>query len=159
MRLNPQLTAGLLGAIVGSGVTILAQVLASRYRKGTAARGLAIALWEELSAVQFAMASPVPDFAGFSSQVFDSLFGELAVTLPETLFRSVVRYHWRMKYLEQLRSTGGMGLTPLPWPTLCQDAHAQHECLLPRLKTFGKRNAFGLMIRRREARVRPPEGG
>ncbi len=39
-------------------------------------------------------------FVGFTSQTFDDLFSDIAALLDPTTARHVIRYHFRMKFLD-----------------------------------------------------------
>lgn len=129
-----QVVAALLGALLA----LLGQWVVRRATRVSTARRLAAAFWEELGAVNFYGSTPKPNFAGFSSQTFDSLFREVAETLPESLARDLMRYHWRMKYLEEMKPVsipiaGGVN------PQICQEAKDLRDQLLPRLDRYTNR--------------------
>jgi len=103
-------------ALIGGIVALLGQSLTRRASRIRQARRLAVASWEELSATHFygsEEGDAAPNFAGFSSQTFDALFREVAESMPRTLTRDLMRYHWRMKYLKEVKpvsipSSGGV---------------------------------------------------
>ena len=148
-----QVVSALLGAIVA----LLGQSVAARAQRSRAAKRLAQASWEELSAAHFYGPEDKPTFAGFSSQTFDTLFRELA-ELPETLARDLMRYHWRMKYMEEMKPHTGDHVNPQFW----RDARDLRASLLPRLETYAARHGLSLFFRARElplpAPVRPALG-
>jgi hypothetical protein len=92
-----------------------------------------------------------PNFAGFSTQTFDTLFREVAEALPESLARDLMRYHWRMKYLEEAKSitipsTGGVH--PIFW----SESKDLHDRLLQRLDRYSKRWLVSLFFHQGESR-------
>jgi hypothetical protein len=133
-----QVTAALFGAIMALG----GQALARRLLTARTAKRLCMAFWEELQAVNFYEGGGVPNFAGFSSQTFDSLFQELAHSLPETLTRDLMRYHWRMKYMEEMKPVIGHA-QPVFWAAAKQ-LHAQ---LSVRLDHFANRWTGAVFVR------------
>ncbi len=153
------LTVG--SALLGALLAFLVRGLYDRWGNAATARGLAVALWEELSATEFKEQGTFPLFGGFSSQVFDTLFSALAGCLPEGLFREVVRYHWKMKFIqEHVRRSSDAGTGAIAWGTggiawvEVQDhvkaAQAQWKGLLPRLDRYAKRSRPRLFLTRRE---------
>lgn len=98
--------AAVLGGVGGSLLTLTDRAVRTRWRDVQTAQALAVALWEELQAVEFSIRGGDVVFAGFGSQVFDSLFSDIAHSFPEGLSRKVMRYHWRMKYLQQTAGGG-----------------------------------------------------
>ena len=129
-----QVIAGLVGAIIA----LLGQLATRQVRRARTAKGLCVAFWEELKAVNFYGPTNQPNFAGFSSQTFDSMFRELAESLPEDLARVLMRYHWRMKYMEEMkpvtmRSFGGVD------PRFWAEAKKEHSRLLERLEHYSER--------------------
>ncbi len=129
-------------AFIGAILALAAQWIVRRAVRARTAKRLALAFWEELSAVHFYGPENKPNFAGFSSQTFDTLFQEMASTLPESLARDLMRYHWRMKYLEEMKpvtipSSGGVN------PTFWKEAKQTREGLLARLDHYaGRRTLF-----------------
>src|SRR5437867_3381501 len=93
------LVSGALGGIVGQ----IGHSLLIRWRAAGSARRLCTAFWEELSAVVFgklpASQGGGPLIGGFSSQTFDTMYADVVRSLPDSLARDLMRYHWRMKYL------------------------------------------------------------
>ena len=91
----------------------------------------------------------MPNFAGFSSQTFDSLFRDMADALPDSLVRDLMRYHWRMKYLEEMKpvsipSSGGVN------PQFWEEAKDLREQLLQRLDSYSKRRVLFLSLAERK---------
>ncbi|MDP3910138.1 MAG: hypothetical protein Q8Q14_07080 [Gemmatimonadales bacterium] len=87
-----------------------------------------------------------PNFAGFSAQTFDSLFREMAESLPETVARDLMRYHWRMKYLEEMKpvsipSTGHVNRQ------FWAEAKDVRDSLLARLDHYRKRSLASVFLR------------
>lgn len=128
-----QLVAALLGAMLA----LAGQWLVRRGAKAGAARRLAVAFWEELNAVNFYGPANQPNFAGFSSQTFDSLFRDMAEVLPDSLARDLMRYHWRMKYLQEMKpvsipASGGVN------PQYCAEAQSLRDQLLARLARYSE---------------------
>ena len=127
------------GAVVGAVAALMSQALWQKVQSAHTARSLAAAFWEELSAIEF-VDSPTTGlfWAGFSSQVFDTMFREIADTLPSDLSTRLMRYHWRMKVLvEQNADTyGGVA---------CQafigEAREMRDLLLRDLASFRKLSA------------------
>lgn len=92
----------LMNILTGAAITAFVGYVAWRAQHARTARAMADALWAELHGVAFGN----EDFAGFTSQVFDSQFEKL-FTLPRELRVEVMGYHWRMKYLEGLLKAAG----------------------------------------------------
>lgn len=144
-------------AFLGAVLAFLSRGVYDRWVNGATTRRLALALFEELSAVEFAPGPPAPHFAGFSSQVFDSLFAELSRYFPEGLFRAVVRYHWKMKFIEEQvraqRRTLGSAAGALAWTGVTlpvAQAEGQWKSLLPRLDAHSTRWLLRLFVTREE---------
>lgn len=136
-----QVVAGLIGAVLA----LAAQWLLREATKARTAKRLSTALWEELSATQFYGPAPRANFAGFSSQTFDGLFREVAEALPESLSRDLMRYHWRMKYMESMKSVtipSSGGVHPEMW----SEAKNLHSRLLSRLEHYGARHWVSLLF-------------
>ena len=96
----------LLAAIGGAIIAVLAdRYIAARLHGAYTIRRLARSFIEELCAVEFTTdpANPPPRFAGFSSQTFDSFFAQLAQWMPDRYLVPLMRYHWRMKFLDDIR--------------------------------------------------------
>jgi len=154
----PPWLSGVGAAFAGAALALLFGAVRGRWANGATARRLALALFEELSAVGFAPGPPTPMFAGFSSQVFDSLFADLARCLPEDLFRAIVRYHWKMKFILEWVSKQRAALGPAAagvalWvgvSTHVLQAEQQWSALRPRLETYSRRALPRLFITRRE---------
>jgi len=137
-------------ALIGAVIALSGQYVVHRFGRARTGRRLALAFWEELSAVNFygGPSSP-PNFAGFSAQTFDSLFREVAETLPESLARDLMRYHWRMKYLEEAKtvtipSSGGVH------PKFWAESKDLHDRLLPRLDRYSQRSVLGVALHQGE---------
>ena len=140
--LDPKLV---FSAVIGAALALLGQAFSHEVKRARTARRLCVALWEELSAVYF-YTGEIPNFAGFSSQVFDSLFRDLADALPESLARDVMRYHWRMKYLEEVKSvTAGRVNTHF-----LGEAQSLRERLLKRLDHYSKRSTGDVLFEPQE---------
>jgi len=136
----------LLSAFIGAVFALVGQWLIRRAGKAWTAKRLAVAFWEELTAVSFYGPPQYgPNFGGFSSQTFDTLFRELAESLPETLARALMQYHWRMKYLNEQKSDG-TALNQTFW----DEAKELHSRLRNRLDHFGRRHVLSLIFRPRE---------
>ena len=132
----------LVSAFIGAALALVGQWLIRKAAKAWTAKRLSLAFWEELSAVGFyGPPQHAPNFGGFSSQTFDTLFRELAESLPETLARDVMRYHWRMKFLEETKVAGGTPNLPF-W----NEAKELHERLLARFDHHNKRRVPVLMF-------------
>lgn len=132
-----QVISGLIGAVLA----LLGQWLVRRASRAVTARRLALAFWEELSATHFYGPPDKPNFAGLSSQTFDTLFREVAATLPESLARDLMRYHWRMKYMEEMKpvtipSSGGVDRQ------FWQEAKELHTGLIDRLERYSRRRTL-----------------
>jgi hypothetical protein len=140
----------IVSAFVGAGIALGVQWIVARARRAATARSLAIAFWEELSAAQFASNGVDnkgrPQFftiGGFSSQTFDSLFREMAQSLPDSLARDLMRYHWRVKFLLEAHKGDDY-----------LDGHAKfyhvaeglRTGLLDRLKFYSGRSVVRLML-------------
>src|SRR5712692_9505190 len=144
----PTLYQLLLTAFGGAVLALLAQGVWLRLQRVITARALAVAFWEELSAVAFGTAGPaqgnVPQIGGFSSQTFDTLFGDMARTLPHQLVRDLMRYHWRMKLLVALQAG-----TPVALAFNAQfvaEAQQLRTDLLRHLQRYGSRWTLSLML-------------
>jgi len=147
------LTVG--SAFVGALLALMARGLYDRWANAATARGLAIALWEELSATQFAQQGSYMQFGGFSSQVFDTLFATLATCFPEGLLRAVARYHWKMKFIQEevTAANARVGANTVAWANVqghVMAAQRQWAELLPRLDAYSRRSRPRLFITRRE---------
>ena len=133
-------------ALIGGGVALGGQAVTRRFQDARTARRLSMAFWEELNAVHFYGPEDDPNFAGFSSQTFDTLFREVADTLPESLARDLMRYHWRMKYMEDFKKVKGGGVNAQFW----REAQQLHDRLIHRLEHHRKRSLLGLFCRSEE---------
>jgi hypothetical protein len=127
---------------------LLGALIIRRIVKARTAQRLAVAFWEELSAVHFSPPTEAISFAGFSSQTFDTLFKDFAETLPETLGRDLMRYHWRMKWLEEIRSDLRGNAEFL------REAQTQNADLRYRLAKYGRRSLFSVFLLFREIDLR-----
>lgn len=132
-----------LSGLTGAFAALAGRALIVRWRQTSEAQGLAIALWEELQAVEFSDLGTGMVFAGFSSQVFDTLFADIAHLFPEGLARDVMRYHWRMKYLEETKESPWRG-----WHEMAEEARNQHEALSADLDAYGEAIRLGLFVNR-----------
>jgi hypothetical protein len=133
-------------ALIGAVLALLGQALVRKGARARTARKLCIAFGEELEAVNFYGPPDMPNFAGFSSQTFDSLFKEIAESLPESLARALMRYHWRMKYMEEMKSVtipSSGGVQPKFWAEM-KDLH---RSLLGRLKHHSDRSWISIFFR------------
>ncbi len=150
-------------ALLGALLAFLGRGLYDRWANAATARGLAVALWEELSATEFKEQGTFLLFGGFTSQVFDTLFAALAGCFPDGLFRDVARNHWKMKFItaqvnEAREITNGSGAAV--WANVqahVNAAQGQWKALLPRLDTYAKRSRPRLFLTRRE-HLRPGRG-
>ena len=132
----------LVSAFIGAALALVGQWLIRKGAKAWTAKRLALAFWEELSAVNFyGPPQHAPNFGGFSSQTFDTLFRDMAESLPETLARDIMRYHWRMKFLEETKATGGT-----PNQQFWDEAKDLQARLLARLDHHKKRRVPTLMF-------------
>lgn len=145
-----ELVAALTGAIVA---VVLDRVVIARVQAATTARALAMAFSEELAAVEFSKPESgsgrrqAPEFAGFSSQTFDTLFEELAGTLPKSLAEDLMRYHWRMKFFaDQLAHGHNLGERV----QMLDEAITTHARLAIRLRIYAQRSVLGLTFNRQE---------
>ncbi len=136
----------IVSALIGAALALLGQSLTRRGLKARTARRLCVAFWEELSATQFYALDANPSFGGFSSQTFDSLFRELAVTLPDLLARDLMRYHWRMKYLEDMRQRQRWSVSREFW----LEAKELHQRLCQRLELYSQRSLPAVFLRNSE---------
>ena len=103
---------------------------------------------------EFSKAGTLPDFAGFSTQTFDSLFSEMALNLPLTLAQDLMRYHWRMKWPEEKKQLRQMQLDPRSGKAnelrerllapMFAEAVALHERLLARLGHYADRTTWSV---------------
>lgn len=117
-------------------------------RKARVAKRLALAFKEELDAVQFDSDRSGGEevhrrIGAYTSQTFDTLFVEMAVTLPEELAVALMRYHWRMNFLRDCHRK-------LPyldqWAEFFKEASKARDELLPRLRRYSKFTAWRLML-------------
>jgi hypothetical protein len=148
-----------LSALIGAILALAGQSLLRKASKARIAKRLAIALWEELSATQFYGPEEMPNFVGFSSQTFDGLFREVAEAVPESLSRDLMRYHWRMKYMESMKPVTiprSRGVQSQFWA----EARDLHVRLMTRLKQYGQRRWLSLFFQPSETSAGPgnPEG-
>lgn len=142
----------ILSGFVGAALALLSQFAIRRWRSATTARAIAVALWEELSAIE--ILSRTPDgarFDGFTSQTFDTLFSEMALTFPESLFRAVVRYHWKMGLAVKAATDDFGRVNTRARPSLAaKEAMDQRDDLLPRLEAYAVLPPRRLFFRRGE---------
>lgn len=136
----------LLSALIGALLALMGRALWERWRKAWIAKRLAVAFWEEMKGVEFGRDAQGPQFAGFSSQTFDTLFSELAESLPDALARSLMQYHWRMKFLEQVQHHGRL----YEFSKFVNEAETTWKELLGRLDRYGARSVTRLMLNRAE---------
>lgn len=138
-----EVASGLVGAVAA----LAANGLRRRWQETQTAKGLAVAIWEELQAVEFQADSQGNlRFAGFSSQVFDTLFADIAHHFPEDLARQVMRYHWRMKFLVERRAT--QSSLSANWFQLAREAQDQHQELTENLERFQDTSRWRLFLNR-----------
>ncbi len=88
-----------LGAILGAVFALAGQFFLEKWRVARHRKALRMVLREELCAVRFD--APNQTFGGFTSQTFDQLFADVALLLPLVTAQTVIRYHFRMKHLEE----------------------------------------------------------
>lgn len=92
---EPWWTAPLL-IVLGAALSLGGQVLYHRASIARRRQVIAVALEEEIRGVAFSGNS----FGGFSSLAFDQVLSEAADVLPPDVARTVLRYYFRMKYLQ-----------------------------------------------------------
>lgn len=150
--MTPDIESAVIGALTGAAATLVVdRVAVRRWRLAAAARSLAEAFWEELSATAFtnwpAGGTDYWEYAGFSSQTFDTQFALMSEALPRTLQILLMRYHWRMKALEdfKVRMSGHY-----PPADLTSAARTQREELLARLRAYADRDLADLFVNREE---------
>lgn len=136
-----QMVAALLGGIIA----LAGRAATVRAVHAKTAQRLCMAFYEELNATRFYGSQDSPNFAGFSAQTFDSLFQEMSQCLPRALVRDLMKYHWRMKYMEEMKpvtlpSSGGVNRQ------YCAEAKKLHGSLLTRLQHYGSRNWCSIFI-------------
>lgn len=147
--MSSELMAALGGALFA---VVMDRIVIARAQAASTARGLAMAFSEELAAAEFSQPASsgraqALEFAGFSSQTFDTLFESLANTLPKSLAEDLMRYHWRMKFFsDQLAHGHNLGRHA----TMLQEAADLHARLLIRLRVYAQRSVVGLALNRRE---------
>lgn len=155
--MTPETQAAIIGGVAGALVGAFATLLVDRWgvhraRLAASAQALALAFWEELSATHFTQwPGPTPywEANGFSSQTFDTQFALMAEALPTSLQVSLMRYHWRLKYLEGFRKT----TSQYPPGDMANEARLLREELLARLRAYADRDLVDLFINREEERV------
>ncbi len=130
-----QVVTGLIGGVIGAGLALLSRAFTERLARARLAKRLARAFWEELAAIEF---NGQGGFAGFTSQTFDTLFREMANALPENLTRKLMRYHWRMKFLEEMK--------PTPHPKFAAEAEQSNQDLRGRLDRYADRKTLSVFL-------------
>ena len=139
--------------LAGAAIALFGQWIVNRARNAYTAKRLALAFYEELSAVAFTDMFvsqgnvAVRRIGGFTSQTFDTLFVAVATTLPRSLTKALMRYHWRMKMLSDFQKKVGHLDS---WPTFFDEAKAARNELKPRLKRYEQRHVLGIMNNRNE---------
>ena len=93
-----------LGAILGAVFALAGQFFLEKWRVARHRKALRMVLREELCAVRFD--APNQTFGAFTSQTFDQLFADVALLLPLVTAQTVIRYHFRMKHLEERIQVG-----------------------------------------------------
>ncbi len=88
-----------IGAILGATFALVGQFFLENWKAARRRKALRMVLREELRAVRFD--PPKHSFGGFTSQTFDQLFADVALLLPMETAQRVIRYHFRMKHLEE----------------------------------------------------------
>ena len=165
--LGGRMTELILAAVIGGIIALLLDwLLKHRVTQAWKARRLAHAFYEEMDATEFNQVMPgkeVPvrpdtktaadatglDILGFTSQTFDTLFGDVVEALPETLVRDLMQYHWKMKFLIDEQTKG---------PTVLLKKHTSgfvyaEQCwfgLKDRLKDYKEKAIWKLVLRRGE---------
>ena len=130
---------------IGIAATLVTQWLLARVAHVRTAQRLAVSFAEELSGVHFYPPEDRPNVVGFTSQTFDTLFREAATSLPETLFRDLMRYHRLLRQIEELKPS----TMPDRWsviPRMWTEARALHSDLRPRLIAYSARTAVSVFI-------------
>jgi len=140
-----QVVSALIGALFALGL----QQVAGRWRKALTGQRLSYAFWEELSAVDFYDGYNGPTFGAFTSQTFDTLFREMAISMPVDLSRALMQYHWRMKWLAEKTPLLGV-----PGDVLSDEdkrflleAKEGNRTLLLRLHHYAERWTIGVVFR------------
>ena len=114
---------------------------------------LSAVFWEELSAVNFyETENQGPTFAAFTSQTFDTLFREMATSMPEDLSQALMQYHWRMKWLETKKPLPGVPGSSWSENDLqfLSEAKEANRTLLLRLKHYAERRKISVFFRSRQ---------
>ncbi len=145
----PQVVSALIGALIA----LALQWVTGRWTRALTGKRLSVAFWEELSAVNFyGTEENDPTFAGFTSQTFDTLFREMAVSMPVDLSRALMQYHWRMKWLEEKKLPPGV--PGKSWSeadgAFLSEAKEANRTLLLRLNHYSERWTVPVMFRPRE---------
>ena len=84
--------------------------------------------------------------AGFSTQTFDTLFIQMAQSMPNSLVQDLMRYHWRMKYLMASTASNAHKMGP----PQAEPMLAQRDELVDRLSLYQKKRTAFLALRRKE---------
>ncbi len=118
-----------ISAFGGAFLALVGEGFFKKWADARTAKALAAALWEELSAT------------------YIGLFATIARTLPETLSRDIMRYHWRVKILFEDSTRNGA------IPKASGEASKEMwEGLISRLESFNALPTLRLTIRPSEAR-------
>ena len=139
-------------ALFGAGIALVLQSGWVRLNRVHAGQRLSMAFWEELSAVNFYDTGDGPKFAGFTSQTFDTLFREMAISIPADLSRALMQYHWRMKWLAERISLVGIPGDVFSEADMqfLREAKEENRTLLLRLKHYETRKAISVFLRPRQ---------
>jgi hypothetical protein len=136
----------LLSVFGGASLALFGGGLGRRYQTKATGRAVAVAFWEELKATRFYVDTSShnmgPLIGGFSSQTFDTLFAEMVRSLPESLVRSLMGYHLRVKYLLELQATG---ILLGNHQAFYDEAEASRADLLARLNAYSSRLTIDLV--------------
>ena len=140
----------LIGVAIGVVGTLGASLIRHRFETAVTSKRLASAFEEELRAVAFNQIgnpqSPIYSVAGFSTQTFDSLFIQMAQSMPTSLVQDLMRYHWRMKYLMATTASNAHKMGPSEAAPML----AQRDGLVERLSLYEKTRTVFLALRRKE---------
>lgn len=135
-------------AFVGAVIALVGQGVFERWKTVRLGRSLAGALWEELSATEFAEHGGQLTYGGFSTQVFDTLFADISHSLPESLKRAVLRYHWKMKFVQTIGEDGHTSAFFID--RHLGEAFLQWDDLRARLACYEVRPLIALFLRNEE---------
>ena len=135
-------------ALIGAAIAILSRAAYLRYSNIKSARHISFALLEEMGKTIF-YPSEQPNFVHFSKQTFDHFFREISVSLPESLVRDIMKYHWRMDYMENHKSitmcsSGGVSREYF------EECKNLNDSLLKRLKNYTSKKLSTLFFCNRE---------